>query len=64
MAGGTIMARTARMLPIKRIETLMIVRSENNHHPWMQTRTAVVVFFVGFVVLWGAVSLLFYLEVP
>jgi hypothetical protein len=54
----------ARMLPIKLIETLMIVRSENNHHPWMQTRTAVVVFFVGFVVLWGAVSLLFYLEVP
>lgn len=64
MAGGTIMVHMARMLPIKLIETLMIVRSENNHHPWMQTRTAVVVFFVGFVVLWGAVSLLFYLEVP
>ena len=58
------MVHMARMLPIKLIETLMIVRSENNHHPWMQTRTAVVVFFVGFVVLWGAVSLLFYLEVP
>lgn len=41
----------------------MAVRSENRQS-WMQTRTAVIVFFVGLVVLWGAVSLLFYLEVP
>ena len=42
----------------------MTVRSEHNRQPWMQTRTAVIIFFVGLVVLWGAVSLLFYLEVP
>jgi hypothetical protein len=42
----------------------MTVRSEHNHQPWMQTRTAVIIFFVGLVVLWGAASLLFYLEVP
>jgi hypothetical protein len=45
------------------MKTAMTVRSENRQ-PWMQTRTAVIVFFIGLVVLWGAVSLLFYLEVP
>lgn len=46
------------------MKTAMTARSENNRHPWMRTRTAVIVFFVGLVVVWGAVSLLFYLEVP
>jgi hypothetical protein len=41
----------------------MAARSENRQ-PWVQTRTAVIVFLVGLVVLWGAMSLLFYLEIP
>jgi hypothetical protein len=42
----------------------MAVRSENYRQPWVQTRTAVIVFFAGLVILWSAVSLLFYLEIP
>lgn len=42
----------------------MAVREEpGKRQPWMQTRTALIVFFVG-LVLWSAVSLLFYFEVP
>ena len=35
-----------------------------SERPWLQTRTAIIVFFVGLVALWCAVSLLFYLEIP
>ncbi|HEY8948815.1 MAG TPA: hypothetical protein VIM56_08010 [Rhizomicrobium sp.] len=42
----------------------MTVRRENNRQPWIQTRIAVIVFFVGLAVLWGGISLLFYLEIP
>jgi len=42
----------------------MTVRSENNRQPWVQTRTAVIIFFVGLVILWSGISLLFYLEIP
>jgi hypothetical protein len=42
----------------------MAVQSENQRRPWLQTRTAVILFFVGLAFLWGGISLLFYLEVP
>lgn len=43
----------------------MAVRDNpGRRQPWIQTRAAIIVFFVGLVALWGAVSLLFYLEVP
>jgi hypothetical protein len=43
----------------------MAVRGrEEGRQPWLSTRAAVTIFFVGLVVLWGAMSLLFYLEIP
>ena len=42
----------------------MAVRDGEGHRSWLSTRTAIIVFFVGLVVLWGGVSLLFYLEIP
>jgi hypothetical protein len=43
----------------------MAVREhEEGHQPWLSTRAAITVFLIGLVILWGAVSLLFYLEVP
>lgn len=32
--------------------------------PWLSTKTAFLVFFFGLAALWGAVSLLFYLDIP
>ena len=43
----------------------MAVREDQRRHqPWLQTRTAVLMLFVGLIALWSAVSLLFYLEIP
>ena len=43
----------------------MVVREhKEGRQPWLGTRTAILVFLVGLVILWGAMSLLFYLEVP
>ena len=38
----------------------MVKREE----PWLGTRAMFIVFFAGLIALWGAVSLLFYLEIP
>lgn len=37
---------------------------KKGHRPWLGTRAVILVFLVGLVILWGAVSLLFYFEVP
>jgi hypothetical protein len=43
----------------------MAVRGhKEGRQPWLGTRAAITIFLVGLVILWGAVSLLFYLEVP
>jgi hypothetical protein len=42
----------------------MAVRGhKEGHQPWLGTRAAIILFLIGLVILWGAVSLLFYLEV-
>jgi hypothetical protein len=43
----------------------MAVREhKEGHQPWLDTRAAIIVFLLGLVILWGAVALLFYLEIP
>jgi hypothetical protein len=43
----------------------MAVREhKEGHQPWLGTHAAILVFLVGLVILWGGISLLFYLEVP
>lgn len=37
---------------------------KEGHRPRLGTRAAITIFLVGLVILWGAMSLLFYLEVP
>ena len=32
--------------------------------PWLSTKAMFIVFFMGLIALWSAVSLLFYLEIP
>jgi hypothetical protein len=43
----------------------MAVREhKEGHRSWLGTRAVILIFLVGLVILWGSVSLLFYLEVP
>ena len=44
--------------------TMAVRNNSERRPPWIQTCTAILVFFIGLVALWSAVSLLFYLEVP